>query len=64
LNVVFDTNILVSAFWSPNGKAAYVLKQIIAEKLIYVVTAESFQNIAKFYFVRNLNLTVGKLILS
>jgi len=33
LNVVLDTNILVSAFWSPNGKAAYVVKQIIDGKI-------------------------------
>ena len=33
MNVVLDTNILVSAFWSPNGKAAYVVKQIIDGKI-------------------------------
>ena len=33
MNVVLDTNILVSAFWTPNGKAAYVVKQIIDGKI-------------------------------
>lgn len=33
MNVVLDTTILVSAFWSPNGKAAYVVKQIIDGKI-------------------------------
>ncbi len=40
MNVVLDTNILVSAFWSPNGKAAYVVKQMIESflKLLNSVT--------------------------
>lgn len=33
MNVVLDTNILVSAFWTPNGKAAYVVRQIIDGKI-------------------------------
>ena len=30
---VLDTNILVSALWTPNGKAAYIVNQAIAGKL-------------------------------
>lgn len=30
---VLDTNVLVSALWTPNGKAAYIVNQVIAGKL-------------------------------
>lgn len=31
--VVLDTNVIVSALWTPNGKAAYIVNQAIAGKL-------------------------------
>lgn len=31
--VVLDTNVIVSALWTPNGKASYILSQIITGKL-------------------------------
>ena len=30
---VLDTNVLVSALWTPNGKAAYILQKVIAGDL-------------------------------
>ena len=30
---VLDTNVLVSALWTPNGKAAYIVNQAIAGRL-------------------------------
>jgi len=33
LIAVLDTNILVSALWTPNGKAAYIVNQAIAGRL-------------------------------
>jgi len=33
LIVVLDTNVLVSALWTPNGKAAYIVNQVIVGKL-------------------------------
>lgn len=31
--VVLDTNVLVSALWTPNGKAAYIVNQAVVGKL-------------------------------
>ena len=31
--VVLDTNVLVSALWTPNGKAAYIVNQVIVGNL-------------------------------
>ena len=31
--VVLDTNVIVSALWTPNGKAAYIVNQVIAGNL-------------------------------
>lgn len=31
--VVLDTNVLVSALWTPNGKAAYIVNQVVVGKL-------------------------------
>lgn len=31
--VVLDTNVIVSALWTPDGKAAYIVNQVIAGKL-------------------------------
>ena len=31
--VVLDTNVIVSALWTPNGKAAYIVNQVIVGKL-------------------------------
>lgn len=33
MNVVIDTNVLVSALWTPNGKPAYILNSILTGKL-------------------------------
>lgn len=33
MNVVLDTNVLVSALWTPNGKAAYILNSVLTGKL-------------------------------
>lgn len=33
LMVVLDTNVIVSALWTPNGKAAYIVNQVIAGNL-------------------------------
>lgn len=33
MTVVLDTNVIVSALWTPNGKAAYIVNQVIAGKL-------------------------------
>ena len=31
--VVLDTNVIVSALWTPNGKAAYIVNQVIVGNL-------------------------------
>lgn len=33
MNVVLDTNVLLSALWTPNGKAAYILDALTLGKL-------------------------------
>ena len=33
LIAVLDTNVLVSALWTPNGKAAYILQKVISGEL-------------------------------
>ena len=33
MNIVLDTNVLVSALWTPNGKAAYILNAVLTGRL-------------------------------
>lgn len=33
MTAVLDTNLIVSALWTPNGKAAYIVNQVIAGNL-------------------------------
>ena len=56
MNVVLDTNVLVSALWTPNGKAAYILDMLTLGKLTichdYRILNE-YQNVLrrpKFHF--------------
>ena len=33
MTAVLDTNVIVSALWTPNGKAAYILNQVVTGKV-------------------------------